>query len=192
MKKAPTETIEVRLSELKDFPGNAKIHTAEQIEHLKNSFKTFGFVQPIIIDENKTILAGHGRVMAARELGLEAVPCVQVLDFTEEEKTALNVADNKLHSETAVDEEMALKLLKELSDEGYEMLDFGLYVNDGKGLEEQIDSEKKGEEPSIKSIGMFLPSKDYERVVRVLREAQEEMDLENHSEVFLRLLNEYA
>ena len=84
------------MSELKPYERNAKIHGKEQVEKLKDSIQAFGFLTPCLIDRQKNIIAGHGRVMAAKELGMETVPCVMIEDLTDEERRAYILADNRL------------------------------------------------------------------------------------------------
>ena len=87
---------EVTVSELKPYARNAKIHGREQLDKLKDSIQAFGFLTPCLIDREKNLIAGHGRVMAAQELGIEKVPCVLIDDLTEEERRAYILADNRL------------------------------------------------------------------------------------------------
>ena len=87
---------EVTLTKLVPYAKNAKIHGSEQIEKLKASISEFGFVNPCLIDGDFNIIAGHGRVMAAKELGMDAVPCVFVEGLTDEQRRAYILADNRL------------------------------------------------------------------------------------------------
>lgn len=87
---------EVALSELKPYEKNAKIHGAEQVELIAKSIEEFGFLNPCLIDKENNIIAGHGRVIAAKKLGWESVPCVYVEGLTEEQYRAYVLADNKL------------------------------------------------------------------------------------------------
>lgn len=87
---------EVALSELKPYTKNAKIHGAEQVELISKSIEEFGFLNPCLIDKDNNIIAGHGRVMAAKKLGWETVPCVYVEGLTQEQYRAYVLADNKL------------------------------------------------------------------------------------------------
>ena len=72
------EVILREVAELRFFPGNAKLHTEEQIEHIAKSIRDFGFTQPLVIDEEMVVLCGNGRLMAARLLKLHEVPAVMV------------------------------------------------------------------------------------------------------------------
>jgi hypothetical protein len=81
---------------LKSWPGNARTHSDKQVKQLARSIARFGFIHPVLIDEHTRILAGHGRVMAAIELGLAEVPCIAIGHLSEAEKRAYVIADNKL------------------------------------------------------------------------------------------------
>lgn len=84
------------IEDLIPYENNARTHDEYQIEKLKNSLQEFGFINPVIIDENNMILVGHGRIMGAKELGIETVPCIRIKYLTEEQKKAYILADNKL------------------------------------------------------------------------------------------------
>ena len=103
---------EFDLKELHPYPKNSKKHPESQVKALIAAIKQFGFTQPIIIDENRTILAGHGRYEAAKKLGLEKAPTRQVIGLTEQEKKAYVIADNKISEQSEWDQD---KLFDELS-----------------------------------------------------------------------------
>lgn len=80
---------------LKPYEKNAKRHPADQVDHIANSIREFGFRQPLVIDKDNVIVIGHGRLLAAKKLGLDTVPCVRADDLTDEQIKALRLADNK-------------------------------------------------------------------------------------------------
>lgn len=86
----------IRIDELIPYENNAKIHGPEQIEQLRRSLREFGFVSPVLIDKDKNLIAGHGRVEAARAEGMTEVPYVTVSDLTEAQRRAYIIADNRL------------------------------------------------------------------------------------------------
>lgn len=86
----------IRIDELIPYANNAKIHGPDQIEQLRRSLREFGFVSPVLIDEDKNLIAGHGRVEAARAEGMIEVPYVTVSDLTEAQRRAYIIADNRL------------------------------------------------------------------------------------------------
>ena len=104
----------IRIDELIPYENNAKIHGPDQIEQLRRSLREFGFVSPVLIDEDKNLIAGHGRVEAARAEGMTEVPYVTVSDLTEAQRSAYIIADNRL-TEAGVWDAGRLKLeLQEL------------------------------------------------------------------------------
>lgn len=86
----------IRIDELIPYENNAKIHGPDQIEQLRRSLREFGFVSPVLIDEDNNLIAGHGRVEAARAEGMTEVPYVTVSDLTEAQRRAYIIADNRL------------------------------------------------------------------------------------------------
>lgn len=85
----------LRPEELTPYERNAKQHPPEQIEHIANSIREFGFRQPLVIDADNVVVIGHGRLLAAKMLGLDKVPCTRADDLTEAQIKALRLADNK-------------------------------------------------------------------------------------------------
>lgn len=112
------ETLQITerpISSLKPSPHNARRHSPMQIAQIKASIARFGFLTAVLVDGEGTILAGHGRVMAARELGITAVPTVEVTDLTPEETRAYMLADNKIALNAEWDERILADELTFLS-----------------------------------------------------------------------------
>jgi DNA modification methylase len=84
------------IADLKPDPRNARTHPKKQIEQLCGSIRSFGFTNPVLVDEAGVLIAGHGRLRAAKELGLATVPVIELLDLAEAQKKALRLADNKI------------------------------------------------------------------------------------------------
>ena len=103
----------MNISEIKPYKKNAKRHPEKQIKQVAASIKEFGFNQPIVVDKNKVIIVGHGRYEAAKMIGLEDVPVIEV-DLTEEQARAYRLADNKLN-ESEWDMDLVIEELKEMS-----------------------------------------------------------------------------
>ena len=102
------------LDQLRPWPRNARTHSRKQIRQIAESIRRFGFTNPVLIDGENRILAGHGRVEAARELGMATVPCLRVDHLSPAEKRAYVLADNKLALNAGWDEELLALELKEL------------------------------------------------------------------------------
>jgi ParB-like chromosome segregation protein Spo0J len=108
--------IENRLIEsLKPFPHNARTHTKKQINQIGASIREFGFTNPVLIDTSGTIIAGHGRVAAAKTLGFDKVPTIQIDYLNEAQKRAYVIADNKLALNAGWDPEILAIELQHLS-----------------------------------------------------------------------------
>ena len=116
-----TKMVEVPVSKLVPYDRNAKIHNAVQLEKLKASIEEFGFISPCLIDRENNIIAGHGRVEAAKQLGMQAVPCVYIEGLTEEQRRAYILADNRLGELAEWDMELVHSELDELSAAGFEV-----------------------------------------------------------------------
>ena len=109
--------------DLTPYEKNAKLHPPEQVEHIAKSIREFGFRQPLVIDKDGVIVIGHGRLLAAKRLGLEKVPCVRADDLTEAQIKALRLADNKTN-----ESEWDFSLLEAELDDlklDFDMADFG-------------------------------------------------------------------
>ena len=108
---------------------NPKIHPDTQITQLANSIREWGWTMPILVDEGNSVIAGHGRLFAAKELGLEEVPCMTAKGWTKEQKRAYIIADNKLAENSQWDTGMYFSELKEMSNEGYDLTKMGVEID---------------------------------------------------------------
>ena len=143
--------INMPTGELIPYENNTKIHPPEQVEHIANSIKRFGWQQPIVVDRNKVVIIGHGRLLAAKQMGLQEVPVVYADDLSEEDAQALRLADNKLNESpwdfTKLEEELA-----QLAIDGIDMSDFGFDVDIGGGITETDITEDEIPEPPTEPI----------------------------------------
>lgn len=114
----------VKIGSLKPYPRNARVHSERQIEMIAESIKEFGFLSPVIIDENNMILAGHGRVEGAMLAGLSEVPCYRICGLTDDQKRAYILVDNKLSDLSEWDFKM---LQGELDSIDINMEDYGMF-----------------------------------------------------------------
>jgi len=117
-----TERFEkVNIDRLVPYARNARTHSKEQILQLRSSLREFGFVNPVIVDKDLNIIAGHGRIMAAKEEGLTEIPCVFVEHLTEAQKRAYILADNRLALSAGWDEELLALEFADLKDLGFDL-----------------------------------------------------------------------
>lgn len=104
--KTTTELQLVPISKLVPYVNNARTHSPEQILKLRSSLREFGFINPVIIDRDYGVIAGHGRIAAAKEEGITEVPCVFADHLTEAQKKAYIIADNRMAMDAGWDEEL--------------------------------------------------------------------------------------
>ena len=121
MSKTTTEMQLISVDKLVPYVNNARTHSAEQILKLRSSLREFGFVNPIIIDREFNVIAGHGRLMAAKEEGIEEVPCVFVDYLTDAQKKAYILADNRMAMDAGWDDELLKIEMEELQNLGYDL-----------------------------------------------------------------------
>lgn len=120
----------INIEQLHPYENNSRVHTDSQIEKLRNSIKEFGFIKPIIIDENNTILAGHGIFYAAQAEGFETIPCIRNTNLTEAQKKAYIIADNKLSDMSYFDMTIVIDELKTLNSVDFDTLITGFDIAD--------------------------------------------------------------
>lgn len=121
MSKTTTEMQLISIDKLVPYVNNARTHSAEQIIKLRSSLREFGFVNPIIIDRDFNVIAGHGRLMAAKEEGINEVPCVFADFLTDAQKKAYILADNRMAMDAGWDDELLKIEMEELQNLGYDL-----------------------------------------------------------------------
>lgn len=151
----------VALSKIKMYENNAKKHPQEQVGQIKKSIQEFGNNDPIAIDESNTIIEGHGRYLALKQLGYKTAECIRIDGLTDEQKRAYILVHNKLTMNTGFD---ANKLAQEL--EKIKSIDMGVYdfqVYDNK----EVEDLKVGEEKEkVNTIVLTLNEEQYQEVMR--------------------------
>ena len=136
----------VKISDLLEYKNNAKEHPQWQIEQIVESIEKFGFNDPIAIDENNTIIEGHGRLYALQEMGAAEVECIRLSHLGENEKKAYILAHNKLTMNTEFDADLLAQELGEI--EGIDMSSFGFLMDPLiEVVEDDFDDESAIEQP---------------------------------------------
>lgn len=147
---------QIALTALAPYPKNARTHSDEQVEKIAKSLQEFGFINPVLIDSKNMIIAGHGRVLAAKKIGMDKVPCVRIEGLTDEQIRAYILADNRLAEDAGWDDDILKAELQELKDNGFDISLTGFSIDDisfedidfsdiDEGIEEL--EEKAQEEP---------------------------------------------
>ena len=130
------------IGDLIPYAKNSRTHSTKQIAQIVESIKEFGFTNPILVDEKLEIIAGHGRVLAAKKMELNHVPCIVLNHLTEKQKKAYVIADNKLALNAGWDDGLLAEELKDLDDMDF---DLNLLGFDEKELDELLgETDKEG------------------------------------------------
>src|SRR6267142_1627005 len=106
---------------LRPYSGNARTHSPKQIKQISRSIERFGFNNPVLVDDDNQIIAGHGRVEAAKLLNLKTVPTVRLSHLSEDDKRAYILADNRLAEKAGWDNEFLAIELQHLADVGFDV-----------------------------------------------------------------------
>lgn len=114
-------SINIILKDLIPYARNSRTHSDEQVSQIAASIREFGFTNPVIVDDKNNIIAGHGRVLAAQKLKMTEVPCVVVTGWTEAQKKAYVIADNKLALNAGWDDKMLALEFDELQELGFDL-----------------------------------------------------------------------
>jgi hypothetical protein len=160
-----TKLIWKSIDELIPYEHNAKEHNETQIKNLATSIKKYGWQNPVLIDKDNVIIAGHGRVLGAQELGLMEAPCIYADDLTEEQVREYRILDNKLNESSWIDEELEFEL-PELDFSDFD-LDFDIELD--------IEEPKERKEAS------------YNETISVVVDCENEEEAE---QIFIKLQNE--
>lgn len=212
--KSPNKIELVDITELIPYANNARVHTDEQIAQIAGSIREFGFNNPVLIDTEKGIIAGHGRVLAGRKLNLEKIPCIRLDHLTDTQKKAYILADNKIAlnsswNMTLLDLELGQLQEKEvdLSLLGFSEADLArladdqdhkrlnAMVDDGGDLEDDVmptpSSGDKENNQELFPLSVMLEHDQRNTVFKAFRKAKEEHDLENSGQAIWLICKEY-
>ena len=151
----------VDINKLVPYVNNARTHSPEQITKLRSSLREFGFVNPVLIDREFNVLAGHGRLTAAKEEGIKEVPCVFVEHLSEAQKKGYILADNKLALDAGWDDALLKVEMESLQEMGFdigmtgfdEMEIADLFETDTEGEEDNFDIDAELEKPCFSKTG---------------------------------------
>lgn len=149
------------IGKLVPYVNNARTHSPEQINKLRSSLREFGFINPVIIDRDFGVIAGHGRILAAKEEGIAEVPCVFADHLTEAQKKAYIIADNRMAMDAGWDEELLRVEIEALQAEAFDLSLTGfdekelsdLFKDDADVKEDDFDVDVELEKPVFSKSG---------------------------------------
>lgn len=139
------------LSEFRLYKNNARTHSPEQVEQIVHSIQQFGFTNPVLIDQNNEVIAGHGRLQAAEILNLDSVPSVRITDLDERQVKALRIADNQLALNAGWDLDLLAAEIVELEGEEFNLDLLGFDDDFLAGLlpDDELPEEQEQPEPTV-------------------------------------------
>ena len=111
----------VKVADVVPYTRNAREHSTDQVKQIVASIREFGFTSPVLVDEDNTLIAGHGRLAAARQLGMTELPAISIEGLSDAQKQALRLADNKLALNASWDDELLRSELMDLRDVGFDL-----------------------------------------------------------------------
>lgn len=165
-------------SELKPYERNARTHSDRQVRQIADSISKFGFTNPILIDEDGGIIAGHGRWAAAEILGIDEVPTIPLSGLSDEDRRAYILADNKLAMNAGWDQELLALEMGELYELGFEMSLLGweaaeveTYTGNVPGAEFPTLAGKAL--PEMREMNFIVHNRQFERINEALKLAKD-------------------
>jgi len=173
-KPNPADKVERRkVSDLIPYARNSRTHSDAQVAQIAASIREWGWTTPILIDQAEMIIAGHGRVLAARKLGLEDVPVVVADGWTDAQKRAYVIADNKLALNSGWDMDLLSVEFADLSELGFDLEKIGFTDDELAGIlidasEVEMPSLNQDEKLPIQQMAFILHDDQVEQIKRAL------------------------
>ena len=147
------EITQRKTADLIPYVNNARTHSEQQVLQIAASIKEFGFNSPVLVDGENGIIAGHGRVMAAKKLGLDEVPTIELKHLTKTQKKAYILADNRLALNSSWDNDLLTLELGELSDDGFNLDLLGFDDTELNFDEEEQEIKEQISPDDFKEVG---------------------------------------
>lgn len=189
--------VQKAVDKLIPYINNSRTHSDEQVAQIAASIKEFGWTNPILVDGENGIIAGHGRLMAARKLGYTEVPTIELKDLTETQRKAYIIADNRLALNAGWDNEMLTIELNDLLADGFalEMLGFdagiveqllmGETADLGLLPEEKLDNFLNGD---TKILRLAYDEQEFSQITDALQQLQQKTGVDDFSTIILDLV----
>ena len=170
------EIVYKNVNDLIPYVNNTRTHSEDQINQIASSIKEFGFTNPVLIDAQGGVIAGHGRIMGAKKLSLTEVPTIVLSSLTEAQKKAYIIADNKIALNAGWDEDLLQLELMALDELGFDYSNLGFDFD--IDIEELDDEEfepdiKTGDREPIRNMTFTVSDEQHELIEEVLKLAKE-------------------
>ena len=177
---SPEDIKQSRIIDLTLYKDNPRIHSDVQIERLALSLTEFGFTNPVLVDDTGNVIAGHGRIAAAKKIGLETVPTITLSHLTEDQRKAYIIADNQLALNSSWDDDILKQELEALMENGFDLSllgwgeDVPTFADDPDygSLEDFDDPTNELANDVLKAIQIEFRPEDYEEAKEVVAESR--------------------
>lgn len=203
------------IKSIKPFDDNPRIHPPEQVKALAAMILKVGFLNPVIVDAKNNLISGHGRILAAKSLGMDRVPIMLVTHLTEQQRYAYIIADNKLAAMATWEPGNLSMLLEKIKPEFPNLAEVGFSAEELRRLkddlaeralpephegdhEEEMESsgepsstEEGGDEEDLLPFSVLLKADDREEVYRVIRQAKDRDKTNNTAAALLTIIREW-
>jgi ParB-like chromosome segregation protein Spo0J len=179
------ELVKKKVSELIPYINNSRTHSEEQITKIASSIKEFGFTNPILIDQDNSIIAGHGRLQAVKKLGYEEVSCIVISGLTKTQIKALIIADNQLALNASWDIDKLSLELDSLKDDNFNLDILGFNNDFLKDIQEEIiplsdlPEIKDGDKEPFQQMTFIIHDSQIKFINLALEKVKSKFDLKN-------------
>ena len=177
---SPEDIKQSRIIDLTLYKNNPRVHSDTQIERLAISLTEFGFTNPVLVDDTGNVICGHGRIAAAKKIGLDTVPTITLSHLTEDQRRAYIIADNQLALNSSWDDDILKYELEKLSENGFDLSllgwgdDIPAFADepDYGSLDDFDDPTGELANDVMKAIQIEFRPEDYEEAKEVVSEAR--------------------
>jgi len=177
---SPEDIKQSRIIDLTLYKNNPRVHSDTQIERLAISLTEFGFTNPVLVDDTGNVICGHGRIAAAKKIGLDTVPTITLSHLTEDQRRAYIIADNQLALNSSWDDDILKYELEKLSENGFDLSllgwgdDIPAFADepDYGSLDDFDDPTSELANDVMKAIQIEFRPEDYEEAKEVVSEAR--------------------
>ena len=172
--------VDRKVADLIPYINNSRIHSDDQVLQICSSIKEFGFTNPVLIDEENGVIAGHGRIMAAKKLGMDKVPCIILAGLSEAQKKAYVITDNQLSLTSSRNMETLALEVEALQAEDFDLNILGFSDEEMNNLVISFDADEvpppelaSGEKDTLRQCTFTLTDEQYETVMAAIAKAKE-------------------
>ncbi|WP_066018758.1 ParB/Srx family N-terminal domain-containing protein [Endozoicomonas atrinae] len=172
--------VDRKVADLIPYINNSRIHSDDQVLQICSSIKEFGFTNPVLIDEENGVIAGHGRIMAAKKLGMDKVPCIILAGLSEAQKKAYVITDNQLSLTSSWNMETLALEVEALQAEDFDLNILGFSDEEMNNLVISFDADEvpppelaSGEKDTLRQCTFTLTDEQYETVMASIAKAKE-------------------